>query len=94
MHACKIYFDFGIKIACMQNNNHNLIILGERIKSLRVKKGLTLSGLAYQNSLEPSTLSRIEYGQVDAKFSTLVKIAYALDTTVEEIVKELDLQNL
>lgn len=78
----------------MQKNNYNLIILGERIKSLRDKKGLSLSGLAYRNAIEPSTLSRIEYGQVDAKFSTLVKIAYALDTTVEEMVKDLDLKNL
>lgn len=60
--------------------------LGEKIKSLRKKKKLTLSSLCYKNDLEPSTVSRIEKAQVDAKLSTLIKIADALEIKINDLV--------
>ena len=52
-----------------------LIKLGNHIKQLRKKKKLTLSALCYRNGLEPSTVSRIEAGIVEAKYLTLLKLA-------------------
>ncbi len=60
--------------------------LGEKIKSLRKAKKLTLSSLCYKNGLEPSTVSRIEKAQVDAKLSTLLKIAEALEIKINDLV--------
>lgn len=60
--------------------------LGERIKSLRKQKKLTLSSLCYKNDLEPSTVSRVEKAQVDVKISTLVKIADALGIKINDLV--------
>ena len=63
-----------------------LIKLGKRIKSLRKKKKLTLCSLCYKNGLEPSTVSRIEKAQVEAKYLTLVKIAEALETKLIDLI--------
>ena len=63
-----------------------LIKLGNHIKSLRKKKKMTLSALCYRNGLEPSTVSRIEAGIVEAKYLTLIKIAKAFDIELHELV--------
>lgn len=60
--------------------------LGEKIKRLRKAKKLTLSSLCYKNGLEPSTVSRIEKAQVDAKITTLIKIAEALEIKINDLV--------
>lgn len=68
----------------MQQNE--LIALGNRIKELRKKRGLTISALCYRNALEPSTISRIEAGIVEAKYLTLLKISKALDIEIYELL--------
>ena len=83
MHVCKIFFDNTIRIAYMQHNE--LIKLGNHIKNLRLKRGLTISALCYRNALEPSTISRIEAGLVEAKYLTLVKVAKAFDIQLAEL---------
>ena len=63
-----------------------LIKLGNRIKKLRKNKKLTLSALCYRNGLEPSTVSRIESGTVEAKYLTLIKLAEAFDLKIHELL--------
>ncbi|MBQ7764396.1 helix-turn-helix transcriptional regulator [bacterium] len=63
-----------------------LIKLGNRIKQLRKNKKLTLSALCYRNGLEPSTVSRIEAGVVEAKYLTLIKLANAFDLELYELL--------
>lgn len=71
----------------MQENDYEkLKQLGKRIKTLRKSKKYTLSELCYKNGLEPSTLSRIEQAIVEPKYLTLVKIAYAFNMTVSELL--------
>ena len=65
----------------------NLKILGKHIKKLRKQKGLTLSALCYRNGLEPSTVSRIEAGIVEAKYLTLLKLANAFKMPIYEFLK-------
>lgn len=60
--------------------------LGERIKSLRKNKKLTLSALCYRNGLEPSTLMRIEQAIVEPKYLTLLKIAKAFKIHIKELL--------
>jgi len=85
LHACKIFFNNTIKIACMQQNE--LQKLGKYLKNLRKSKKLTLSALCYRNGLEPSTVSRIEAGIVEAKYLTLLKLAKAYDMELCELLK-------
>lgn len=76
----------------MQQQNENLLhLLGEHIRSLRLQKKQSLNEFAYKSLLiTPATQSRIENGLVDLKFSTLVKIANALDITPSELLKGFD----
>ena len=88
MHACNLWTDCSIKIACMQEKEKlDLIKLGQHIKNLRKTKKLTLASLCYKNGLEPSTLCRIEKGQVEVKYLTLLKIAAAFNLHVYELLK-------
>ena len=70
----------------MQEIDNELLILGKRIKRLRKDKGLTLENLCYKNGLEPSTLSRIEKGRVEAKYLTLLKIANAFKLKLKDLL--------
>lgn len=68
------------------DNNEYLIKLGNKIKTLRTSKKLTLEALCYPNGLEPSTVMRIEKAQTIAKITTLLKIASALNISLSELV--------
>ena len=70
----------------MQEDSKELSILGKRIKDLRKERKLTLENLCYKNNLEPSTLSRIETGSVEAKYLTLVKIAKAFKMKLKDLL--------
>ena len=65
--------------------------LGQRLKYLREQKGVSLNIFAYENDLTTATVSRIENGLVDTKFSTLVKYAKGLEIPLEEIIQLLDI---
>lgn len=56
---------------------------------LREKKGTSLNIFAYENDMTTATVSRIENGLVDPKFSTLVKYARGLEIPFEIIIENL-----
>lgn len=70
----------------MQVSDEKLLQLGRHIKSLRMKRKLTLENICYRNGLEPSTLSRIEKGQVEPKYLTLLKLANAYDMKLSQLL--------
>lgn len=71
----------------MQKENKEFLIkLGERIKSLRTSKKLTLEALCYPNGLEPSTVMRIEKAQTVAKITTLLKLSQAFCISLSELL--------
>lgn len=87
MHVCKFYIHFTIKIACMQQEDFLILQhLGNRIKTLRKQKKMTLCEMCYKNGLEPSTLSRIEQALVEPKYLTILKIAKALNISINELL--------
>ena len=53
--------------------------LGYKIKYERAKRNISQLDLSLRTGLTTRTISRIECGCIDAKFSTLTKIANALD---------------
>lgn len=58
--------------------------LGERIKSLRIKKGYSsYEYFAYEHNISRAQFGRYERGE-DLRFSTLIKIIKAFDMTLEE----------
>ena len=65
----------------------------KRLKTLRAKKYNSLNEFAFDStSLTSATISRIENATVDFKFTTLVKIAAALDITPSELLKDIDFE--
>lgn len=70
----------------MKDNKEFIIKLGNRIKSLRTSRKLTLEAFCYLNGLEPSTIMRIEKAQTTAKITTLLKIAQGFDLTLLELL--------
>ena len=73
-------------MACMQENNTELLILGNHVKELRKSRKLTLENLCYKNGLEPSTVARIEKGLVEPKYLTLLKLAKAFKIKLKDLV--------
>ena len=61
-------------------------ILGNKIKELRISKGLTIEKLAYENDLAKGNLSEIEKGLIDPQLSTLFRIADGLDVSISELL--------
>ena len=61
------------------------ILIGQRIRELRLKKGLKQSELAEIVELEPRSISRIESGYHFPKDEHLAKFASALDVEIRDL---------
>ena len=76
----------------MERDEKKLIkILGHTLKLMREKKGVSLNIFAYENDLTTATVSRVENGLVDTKFSTLIKYAIGLEIPLEQILQLLNI---
>ena len=86
------FFDDNIIITCMQDKDKEVLkILGKRLQKLRKETGESLDFFAFsRGGTTSATLSRIENGLFDAKFTTLLKISLALNIPLDEILKDLD----
>ena len=70
----------------------NSVILGKRIKKLRLAKDKSLNKFVMKyGGLTTASWSRLENGKFDAKFSTLVKAAGMLNITLSELFLNIDL---
>ncbi|CEK34615.1 regulatory protein,anaerobic benzoate catabolism transcriptional regulator,Predicted transcriptional regulator,transcriptional regulator, y4mF family,Helix-turn-helix [[Clostridium] sordellii] len=62
--------------------------LGKNIKKERVLRDIKQQDLALELEITPQYLRKIEKGEVDVKLSLIIKIAKALDITVNELIEE------
>ena len=70
----------------------NSIILGKRIKELRLKQSESLNAFVMnRGGLTTASWSRLENGKFDAKFSSLVKASAMLNIKIEELLRDLPL---
>ncbi|MEG6569439.1 helix-turn-helix transcriptional regulator [Thermoanaerobacterium thermosaccharolyticum] len=67
--------------------------VGDVIKELRLKKGLTQRKLAEIVNVSNTTISFIEKNINKTSYDILYKIAKALDTTVEDIMKQVETED-
>lgn len=70
-----------------QNDDDLDVLVRKRIRALRVAQGWSLEELAGRARLSQSTLSRIENGQRRLALDSLVTLARALDTTLDQLVE-------
>lgn len=72
-----------------RSNTKNLKEFGQIVRKIRKRKSSSLNNIAFtRGGVTSATLSRIENGQVDFKFSTLLKLAHTLDVSVFELFKD------
>ena len=78
-----------------QKTNINLINFGTRIKNIRKSKSGSLNKIAFsRGGVTSATLSRIENGLVDFKFSTLINLAHTLDVSLIEMFEGFEYQEI
>lgn len=70
------------------SKSEDCLKLGQRISSLRKRKGKTLEKLAYEVGISKGNLSDIENGKRDLRFSTLRAIADGLGLTRGQLLKD------
>ncbi len=63
--------------------------IGKRIKSIREQKNIAQQDLAYACNFEKSNMARLEAGNTTPTLYTLKKITNNLETTLEELLKDL-----
>jgi transcriptional regulator with XRE-family HTH domain len=63
------------------------IVFGESVRAERRLQGKTTRELARLAGLHASQISRLENGLVDAKVSTVVRVARALRVTVAQLIE-------
>jgi transcriptional regulator with XRE-family HTH domain len=74
----------------MSTGNHALLVkLGKRIRALRRKKGWTQTDMAAYLDMKRGHMSDIERGKREVGLITLQIIAFGLDTTMANLLKDL-----
>ena len=72
----------------MKSQNNNRANIGDKIKKIRAKRGLTQDALARKAELPYTTLTKIESNVITKPtIQTVVKIAKGLDVSVDELIK-------
>ena len=62
-------------------------IIGERIRVLRERTGISLRAFASQHDFNPNVLSRIERGAHNMTLDTLFKVASALEVSAAKLLR-------
>lgn len=65
-----------------------IVSLGQRIKLLRIEKGLTQFDVATKMGIDDSSYRKIESGRTNPTARTLYKLAEALDVSVGQLFLE------
>ena len=70
-----------------QSDKANLKKLGANIKRLRESKNLSLRELSYECDIDNSKISKIEKGQVNITFTTILQLAKALAVSPSDLLQ-------
>ena len=72
----------------MKSQNNNCVNIGDKIRKIRAKKGLTQDALARKAELPYTTLTKIESSVITKPtIQTVVKIAKGLDVSIDDLLK-------
>ena len=69
-----------------QSDKANLKKLGANIKRLRESKNLSLRELSYECDIDNSKISKIEKGQINITFTTILQLANALEVKPSDLL--------
>jgi XRE family aerobic/anaerobic benzoate catabolism transcriptional regulator len=68
------------------DKNPFLVALGERVKALRARRGLTRKSLAAAADVSERHLANLEYGLGNASILVLLQVAHALQCSLAELI--------
>jgi XRE family transcriptional regulator, aerobic/anaerobic benzoate catabolism transcriptional regulator len=68
------------------DKNPALVALGERVRSLRSRRGMTRKALALAADVSERHLANLEYGIGNASFLVLLQVTQALQCTLAELI--------
>lgn len=90
------YYKYSIIITGMQQIDlDNLKSFGEMVRKIRMEKSPSLNKITFsRGGVTSATLSRIENGQVDFKFSTLIRLSQTLNIPLSELFKDYEYKNI
>ena len=71
----------------------NLVSIGNRVKTLRIDKGLSQDELARRIDFDRTYLSRVESGKQNMTVETLLKICDGLGVTIKEFFDFMEVGN-
>jgi transcriptional regulator with XRE-family HTH domain len=81
---------FDSVFVAMRRSEQPQPALGEAIRQLRAKRGLTQEDLAHEADITTGTLSLIERGQANPTWGTVRRIAAALGVSMGDLSKVAD----
>ena len=65
-----------------------LMILGERVRTLRARRGISRKILSSTSDISERYLAQLESGRGNISISLLRQVAYAMDVSLEELVRD------
>ncbi len=69
--------------------NHHLVALGERVRALRARRGMTRKAVALAAEVSERHLANLEYGIGNASYLVLLQVAAALQCSVAELLGDI-----
>lgn len=72
-----------------ETHQEQLRVLGNKLKTIRKGKGLTLKQLGYLIDKDPQLISRVEMGDVNPTYLYLLEVCKGLEIDIMEIFKDL-----
>lgn len=66
--------------------DERLLQLGQKIRYERLRKGLSQEDLEEKSMVSRRTISEIERGNADIRYTNLLQISNALDMTISELL--------
>lgn len=83
------FSDFSGPYSSMENERYinELRELGKRIRSLRLALDITQLDMEVRSGINNADISRIENGQKNIEFYTIVKLAEALEVDLAELFR-------
>jgi transcriptional regulator with XRE-family HTH domain len=71
----------------MERNEKSLRRFGQILTALREQRNLSVRDLASRSGLDPRQINRIEAGNVNIHFTTILALARGLGITPEELLE-------
>ena len=72
----------------VDDHEEYLIILGERVRTLRARRGISRKILASTSDISERYLAQLESGRGNISISLLRQLAFAMDVSLEELVRD------